>query len=189
MQTTRPARPRRKQLRTERLLLLRKMKRASQTSIQRILRKPSRQSLLSNHFAGDCDDAPVCATQSWAPWRRRMETEPSILPVEDASQAQEDSSQRLLDSSHNTRMPYKAGPLVMVVFACLLAGSVALALQTGQSLNDGVYTDQQAMRGQALYQKRCSACHGANLAGRTGPPLTGDDFLSNWNTQPLLELA
>ncbi len=79
--------------------------------------------------------------------------------------------------------------LVGIVLACLLAGYVALALQTGQTLNDGIYTDQQAMRGQSLYQKRCSACHGANLAGRTGPPLIGDDFLSNWDTHPLLELA
>src|SRR5215475_16028106 len=79
--------------------------------------------------------------------------------------------------------------LVRIVPACLLAGSVALALQTGETLNTGIYTDQQAMRGQTLYQKRCSACHSANLEGRTGPPLTGDDFLSNWDTQPLLELA
>ena len=79
--------------------------------------------------------------------------------------------------------------LVGIVLACLLAGYVALALQTGQTLNDGIYTGEQAMRGQSLYQKRCSACHGANLAGRTGPPLTGDDFLSNWDTHPLLELA
>jgi len=79
--------------------------------------------------------------------------------------------------------------LVGIVLACLLAGYVALALQTGQTLDDGIYTDAQAMRGQSLYQKRCSACHGANLAGRTGPPLTGDDFLSNWDTHPLLELA
>src|SRR5262249_13577978 len=64
-----------------------------------------------------------------------------------------------------------------------------LALQTGQTLTDGIYTGQQAMRGQSLYQERCLACHGANLAGRTGPPLTGDDFLSNWDTHPLLELA
>src|SRR5262249_44507501 len=79
--------------------------------------------------------------------------------------------------------------LVRIVPACLLGGSVALALQTGETLNTGIYTDQQAIRGQTLYQKRCSTCHSANLAGRTGPPLTGDDFLSNWDTQPLLELA
>jgi len=78
---------------------------------------------------------------------------------------------------------------IRLVLAFLLAGSVALALQTGQTLNDGIYTDQQAMRGQTLYQNRCASCHGANLAGRTGPPLTGDDFLSNWDTHPLLDLA
>ena len=76
-----------------------------------------------------------------------------------------------------------------IMLACLLAGSVALALQTRKTVNDGIYTDQQAMRGQSLYEKRCSACHGANLAGRTGPPLAGEDFLSNWGTHPLLELA
>jgi mono/diheme cytochrome c family protein len=79
--------------------------------------------------------------------------------------------------------------LIGIVLACLLAGYVALALQTGQTLNGGVYTDQQAMRGQALYQNRCSVCHGANLAGRTGPPLTGDDFLSNWDSHSLLDLG
>jgi mono/diheme cytochrome c family protein len=79
--------------------------------------------------------------------------------------------------------------LVGIVLACSLAGSVSLALQAPQSVNDGIYTEQQAMRGQTLYQKRCSTCHGPDLAGRTGPPLTGDDFLSNWDTQPLLELA
>jgi hypothetical protein len=39
----------------------------------------------------------------------------------------------------------------------------------------------------AVYSAYCSMS--ANLAGRTGPPLTGDDFLLNWDTQPLLELA
>jgi mono/diheme cytochrome c family protein len=79
--------------------------------------------------------------------------------------------------------------LVRIVPACLFAGSIALALQTGQTVNAGIYTDQQAMRGQTLYQGRCAGCHGAKLEGRTGPPLTGDDFLSNWDTHPLLELA
>jgi cytochrome c2 len=76
-----------------------------------------------------------------------------------------------------------------IVLACLVAGSVGLALQNRKTLDDGIYTNEQAMRGQALYQKRCSTCHGVNLAGRTGPPLTGDDFLSNWDSGPLLELA
>jgi mono/diheme cytochrome c family protein len=77
-----------------------------------------------------------------------------------------------------------------LVLASSLAGSALLALQTqAQSVSDGVYTTPQATRGQALYASRCASCHGANLAGRSGPPLTGDDFLANWETQPLLELA
>ena len=48
----------------------------------------------------------------------------------------------------------------------------------------------QALRGLAIYKGRCSTCHGDNLAaGRTGPPLAGSDFIANWDTQPLLELA
>ena len=52
----------------------------------------------------------------------------------------------------------------------------------------GVYTDDQAKRGQAVYKERCASCHGDTLAGRIGPPLAGDDFLADWNKQPLSEL-
>src|SRR5712691_714388 len=80
--------------------------------------------------------------------------------------------------------------LLGIVLVCSLAGSSSLALQTrAQSVSDGVYTGQQATPGQTLYQGRCSTCHGLTLGGRTGPPLAGDDFLANWETQPLLELA
>src|SRR6202051_272519 len=80
--------------------------------------------------------------------------------------------------------------LLGIVLVCSLAGSSSLALQSlAQSVNDGVYTAQQATRGQTLYQGRCSTCHGPMLGGRTGPPLAGDDFLANWETLPLLELA
>jgi mono/diheme cytochrome c family protein len=79
--------------------------------------------------------------------------------------------------------------LVAIVLVGLLGGSSLLAVQQAKSVNDGVYTDQQAARGLTLYKGRCSSCHGDALAGRIGPPLTGDDFLSNWGGQPLLELA
>jgi mono/diheme cytochrome c family protein len=51
-----------------------------------------------------------------------------------------------------------------------------------QSVWDGVYTEEQARRGEALYQKDCSTCHGDRLNG-TGeaPALSGGGFLSNWN--------
>jgi len=58
-----------------------------------------------------------------------------------------------------------------------------------RSVWDGVYTEEQAKRGEALYEKRCSACHGDKLAGReSAPPLTGGAFLSNWNGLSLGDL-
>jgi mono/diheme cytochrome c family protein len=56
-------------------------------------------------------------------------------------------------------------------------------------LFQGVYTDDQAKRGQAIYAQKCSSCHAANLAGGLGPPLVGSDFNGDWNKQPLSELV
>jgi mono/diheme cytochrome c family protein len=54
---------------------------------------------------------------------------------------------------------------------------------------DGVYTEEQAQRGETLYEKQCSACHGDKLGGReSAPPLTGGAFLSNWNGLSLGDL-
>ena len=51
-----------------------------------------------------------------------------------------------------------------------------------RSVWDGVYTDEQAKRGEPVYQKECAACHGATLnGGESAPPLTGGAFLANWN--------
>jgi cytochrome c len=58
-----------------------------------------------------------------------------------------------------------------------------------RSVWDGVYTEEQAKRGETLYEKQCSACHGDKLTGReSAPPLTGGAFLSNWNGLPLSDL-
>jgi hypothetical protein len=52
-----------------------------------------------------------------------------------------------------------------------------------------VYSDAQATRGQTLYKQRCGSCHGSALLGQNGPPLTGDDFIAAWATQPLSDLV
>lgn len=58
-----------------------------------------------------------------------------------------------------------------------------------RSVRDGVYTEEQAKRGEALYQKECKSCHGETLAGgESAPPLTGGAFLSNWNGLTLADL-
>ena len=48
---------------------------------------------------------------------------------------------------------------------------------------DGVYTDEQATRGEALYVEHCVRCHGATLQGNGegANPLTGATFKSTWN--------
>jgi cytochrome c len=51
-----------------------------------------------------------------------------------------------------------------------------------RSVWEGVYTEDQAKRGETIYSKECAACHGAMLTGgESAPPLTGGAFLANWN--------
>ncbi len=51
-----------------------------------------------------------------------------------------------------------------------------------RSVWDGVYTEEQAKRGEPIYRKECAACHGDMLTGgESAPPLTGGPFLANWN--------
>jgi quinoprotein glucose dehydrogenase len=58
----------------------------------------------------------------------------------------------------------------------------AVATAAARSVWDGVYSKEQARRGQAVYQQECAKCHGQNLAGgEASPTLTGAEFLKNWN--------
>lgn len=80
--------------------------------------------------------------------------------------------------------------VVTALSIAVLASAALLLSQTpAQGINSGVYTEQQASRGLATYKSRCAGCHADNLAGRSGPPLTGDDFAANWSSRPLLDLA
>ena len=66
---------------------------------------------------------------------------------------------------------------------------VALSAQATRSVNEGVYTADQAKRGEALYKENCSACHGDNLEGSGPmPPLAGKDFLANWTGKTVGDL-
>lgn len=54
--------------------------------------------------------------------------------------------------------------------------------ETTRSVRDGVYTEEQAKRGDALYHQECASCHGTALTGgESASPLTGDVFTANWN--------
>ena len=69
--------------------------------------------------------------------------------------------------------------------------SLAIAQEpTPASVLTGAYTEEQAIRGQALYIYHCLACHGETMAGLDqAPPLVGPQFGSNWNGEPLWALV
>ena len=51
-----------------------------------------------------------------------------------------------------------------------------------QSVWDGVYTDEQADRGELLYQESCASCHAPDLSGGDmAPGLAGGEFVWNWS--------
>lgn len=69
--------------------------------------------------------------------------------------------------------------------AWILAGHATRA----QTVTEGVYTVEQAARGQQVYQEQCATCHGDALEGAVGPPLAGDGFLSIWSARAVVELV
>ncbi len=63
---------------------------------------------------------------------------------------------------------------------------MALSFETAQSQSersvwDGVYTEAQAARGQAVFTTICSACHGPE-------EFTGDAFMGAWDASTALDL-
>ncbi|HET9269984.1 MAG TPA: cytochrome c [Vicinamibacterales bacterium] len=72
--------------------------------------------------------------------------------------------------------------------ALTLAFAIAatMAAQQPRTLWDGIYTDEQAARGETLYAERCAKCHGDTLGGQeSAPALTGTTFYSNWEGEML----
>jgi quinoprotein glucose dehydrogenase len=60
----------------------------------------------------------------------------------------------------------------------------------GASVWDGVYTAEQARRGQQLYSQNCGACHGQSLAGaEMASALAGGEFVEKWDGQTIGDLA
>lgn len=75
-------------------------------------------------------------------------------------------------------------------FVLLAAFSSIICAQSPErSVWDGVYTAEQAKRGDALYASNCASCHGSALGGgESAPPLSGGEFFSNWNGLTLGDL-
>jgi DNA-binding beta-propeller fold protein YncE/mono/diheme cytochrome c family protein len=56
------------------------------------------------------------------------------------------------------------------------------SMEPAQSVWDGIYTEEQARRGEQLYAQRCARCHAPDLmGGEIAPALNSAEFKSNWN--------
>lgn len=75
----------------------------------------------------------------------------------------------------------------LLVLLLLMAAAAVVPLSGLQSpgsktMWDGVYTDQQAARGQATYKKSCATCHKEDMLGDSGTPaLAGAEFMNRFN--------
>ena len=77
----------------------------------------------------------------------------------------------------------------------IASGALAQTANETVSIRDGVFTAEQARRGQAAYTGPCDRCHGYKLDGASddpdmlpAPPVAGAKFLRKWNSRTLAEL-
>lgn len=84
-------------------------------------------------------------------------------------------------------------PAVALLAGLLVGGEAGAAGRAGQparSTRDGVFTPEQAARGEEAF-RACSYCHGRDLRGGDDPPgpaLKGEIFLVKWGDRPLADL-
>jgi mono/diheme cytochrome c family protein len=82
--------------------------------------------------------------------------------------------------------------VLAVAVAAGSAGACVAIAQTSSppSVLTGAFTEEQALRGQALYNTHCFACHGEEMAGKDqSPPLAGPQFSAVWTGDPLQALV
>jgi mono/diheme cytochrome c family protein len=79
--------------------------------------------------------------------------------------------------------------MLAAVHALIAASALAQGETTGaRTVWDGVYTSEQAVRGEQTYKKACSYCHRDNLQGDEGPPLAGSRFTFQWLDRSVADL-
>jgi mono/diheme cytochrome c family protein len=60
-----------------------------------------------------------------------------------------------------------------------------------RSVWDGVYSEDQARRGETQYGRNCQSCHGLDLSGNPVdevPALAWEGFLTQWNDRTIKDL-
>ena len=79
--------------------------------------------------------------------------------------------------------------LAFGVASVVAVAAYATTFAQAKMINDGVYTAEQATKGEAIYKEQCAACHGDNLEGAGPmPALAGKDFLTQWTGKSVGDL-
>jgi S-disulfanyl-L-cysteine oxidoreductase SoxD len=81
--------------------------------------------------------------------------------------------------------------IATVGFGTGVASSQSGGGPSKRSVWDGVYSEEQARRGENQYGRFCESCHGADLSGNQVdevPALTWDAFLMQWNDRTVKDL-
>lgn len=77
----------------------------------------------------------------------------------------------------------------MAIASLLVVQVWIVASAQGKTTLDGVYTEAQAQRGQAVYARACAGCHQSDLSGDgQTPALAGKEFNMDWNDQSIGDL-
>ena len=86
------------------------------------------------------------------------------------------------DTNGGTRILLVQRKTVTSVCVRVLCGAAFVLLPQPRSTWDGVFTEAQAKRGDAIYAERCASCHAPDLSGMDqAPALAGADFRAEWN--------
>ena len=82
-----------------------------------------------------------------------------------------------------------AGIFAVSMGVALMSSAQVSAQDAGGSVLGGVYTEDQAKRGEGVAAKLCVSCHGPDLTGgEAGPSLVGLEFLGNWTNLTVADL-
>ena len=78
----------------------------------------------------------------------------------------------------------------LLALCLIVRWSAASETALGQSVRVGVYTAEQALRGQQQYDVFCSGCHGPDLegAGVDVPALADTAFVRKWSGRSLRDI-
>jgi mono/diheme cytochrome c family protein len=90
---------------------------------------------------------------------------------------------------YNAGMRHKA--VIATFIGTAIAASISVSIvraQTARSVNDGVFSADQAKRGETVYTDNCATCHDPMLTGGVGPALTGMEFITAWKEMTVGDL-